>query len=231
MKLLPAGRTNLIEYMTAHLPIWQSDPEAVGLTQSQVEELAVALAEADAAFLHAKTLRSEAESATLASNIAIGGLRGKAATALACIKVFARTQSGEPEGQAGVYIAASIDPPLQAAPLPAPAQLGEIDATVNTRGQPTLEWKAPHPRDARERAASSSGLIYTVVRKLPGEREYSIVHTGKLRRFTDVALPAGQTLYMVRASRGEQYGEWRQAGAIQIGGETAGNTPYMQLAA
>ncbi len=235
MKLLPAGRSDLLDYMRSHIAVWQQDHAAIGLTQQQVDALVAQLAEAEAAFAHARAIRYEAESATQASNDRIGELRASAATALAAIKLFARLQAGSQDGESGVYNAASIARPLKASSLPEPEYVRSASVSVSTQGQPTITWKPPHPRDARERAASSSGLVYSVQRKLPGERTFALVYAGKEPRFTDIALPPGQTQYLVRASRGREQGPWTQAGTIEIGGEVgavgARSGGVMQLAA
>ncbi|HVU65083.1 MAG TPA: hypothetical protein VHC70_13970 [Phycisphaerales bacterium] len=210
MKLLPAGRADLLSYLRTHIPIWQADPEAVGLAPERVADLAALLEEAGAAFANAQVMRNEARAATLASNLRLGGLRESAAAVLGTIKSFARNQqnSGAEGGAPAVYAAAGIDLPLDPAPLPAPGPVQDPRIAVDTRGRPTIAWKPPHPRDARERAASSSGLTYTVQRKRPGEADYTIVAAGKMLHITDEPLAAGATMYMVRAQRGEAAGPW-----------------------
>ncbi len=221
MRILPSGRADLLQFVRTHLAIWQLDPAGVGLTSLQVAAMAVLLAESEQAHFAAHTQRIAAESATLSSNIKLGELRDSTARALGAIKVFAREQNAAGPDVNLVYPAAGIDVPLRPAPLPRPAYVRAVNTVITMRGEPTLSWKPPHPQDARERAAGSSGLIYTVQRKHAGERGFSIVYVGKPATFTDAALPPGETQYFVRATRGDKHGAWTQAGTISIGGAGA----------
>lgn len=232
MKLLPSGRLDLLNFVTAHLPVWQAEPAAVGLSDAQVAAMATLLADADAAFAHAKAVREEAQAATLISNTRLAALRDSTAAALASVKSFAGNQriTGGAGAEDAVYAGAQIALPLSPAPLPAPGEVRSITLNVDGTGRPTITWRAPHPRNARERAASSSGLIYEIHRKRPGESAFSSVTGTSQRTFTDAPLPAGMTLYMVRARRGRRgsEGPWSIALSVEAGiGGTGGNSAGM----
>lgn len=232
MKLLPSGRADLLTYIRTRLEVWQADPSAVGLSPGQVAAIAAQLDEATAAFARTHEMRAAAESATQASNLSLGTLRATTAAALGTIKAFAANQqnAGAPGGGGAVYVSAMIDSPLSPAPLPAPEAVRDPRVSVDAIGRPTITWKPPHPRDARERAASSSGLTYMVQRMRPGEGGFTLVDAGKMTSFTDTPLPAGTTQYMVRAMRGDRAGPWCNAMQVEAG-VGGGAVPAMRLAA
>lgn len=219
MKILPAGRDDLLEFVRVHLPAWQADPAAVGLAPAQLAALAAQLAEADAAFTHAKGLRQEAQAATIDSNAKLSALRASTGTALAVIKAFARAsaEGGSVTAPNEVYARAQIDMPLKPGTLPAPGRVDSVAITVDTQGRPTLTWTAPAPRDARERAAGRAGVWYQVCRKDPGAAAFLDIGGSGTTSFTDTPLRPGNSTYTLRALRGDRAGPWSQAMSVQVG--------------
>jgi hypothetical protein len=222
MKLLPPGRSDLIAYARSHIEAWSADPGAVGLTSGQVAELQAQCDAAAAAFADAGAARSAAKGATLISNTMLGTLRTLMGVALAGIKVFASEQGGTggPVAEGDVYAAAQIDVPLKPSVLPAPGQVRNVRVQVDSQGRPTIEWKPPHPRDARERAASSAGLVYAIQRSAPGEGRgggWTLAEATADTSFTDEPLAAGQTRYMIRAMRGRAAGPWSSVLTVSAG--------------
>lgn len=217
MKVLPAGRQDLIQFAIAHIDEWAQDPAAVGLSQSQIDAMREALDGATKAFERAQQLRDEAQAATLTSNTNIAMLRAKLATAVSSIKAFARVQeeSGVPEAK--VYAAARIDEPRTPSPLPSPTQIRNVRLHINQSGSAVLSWTPPPASDARERSAGRTGVWYEIERKPPGAREFAGVGGTAEKTFTDTPLAVGQTQYRVRARRGDRAGPWSLTVSATVG--------------
>lgn len=217
MKVLPAGRADLLEFAALHIEEWAVDPEAIGMTPAMIDAMRQALDDAAKAFEKAQQLRDEAQAATLTSNTNIAALRALTATAVASIKAFARVQETQGASQATVYAAARIEPPRAASPLPAPEQVRQVNIHINQHGRAVLSWTPPPPRDARERAAGRTGVWYEVERKSPGTAAFFGVGGTAERTFIDTPLAVGETQYRVRARRGDRAGPWSLVAAATVG--------------
>lgn len=217
MKVLPPGRADLLEFVALHIDQWGADPAAVGLTLAQIDAIRAALDDAAAAFERAQQLRDEAQAATLTSNTNIAALRALTATAVASIKAFARVQEHGGVPQATVYAAARIDEPREPSPLPAPEQIRNVSIHINQHGCAVLRWTPPPASDARARAAGRTGVWYEVQRMSPAAPAFVGAGSTAQRTFTDTPLAVGQTMYRVRARRGDRAGPWSLAAVATVG--------------
>lgn len=217
MKVLPAGRADLIAFARLHIDEWALDPAAVGLTSQQLAAIHDALDAAATAFERAQMLREEAQAATLTSNTNIATLRDTLATAVSSIKAFARVQEQDGVPQAKVYAAARIAEPRTPSPLPAPDQVRSVRLHINQQGCAVLAWTPPVASDARERAAGRTGVWYEIERKSPGTSAFAGVGGTAERTFTDAPLEVGDTQYRVRARRGDRAGAWSLVAVATVG--------------
>lgn len=202
MRVLPRTPIEQILFFETHLPAWKADPQAVGLTDQQVQELSDLADAARAAFNRAASLRSEAHAATGALHGAARALMAKGSTAVLGIKAAARTD-------AEVYNLAIIPPPRRGGVTPAPAVPRNLSATISANGSLRLTWEGAGPTGTSRGpgARGGAGLLYLVYRKAPGEADPTLITATNRLSCTDPRPPlirGAETLYTVQARRGER---------------------------
>lgn len=160
MRILPKTIPGQIDFLTAHLPVWASDPEAVGLSPGEIDGLAALLDEAQKAQNLARAAREAALAATRALHEVGERLASATSIALGRIKLAARADDE-------VYVAAQIPVPLSSSPTrvtPPPGTPTNFRITLRQVGVLELAWTCPNPR-------GTQGTLYEIARRvhtLPG---------------------------------------------------------------
>lgn len=203
MSTLPADNVQCIQYLETRLTRWQESAAEIGLTAAQVTALRTLVTDARKAYDTAQSARATSKAATVAFGDVMGDTRGDAGALIRTIRAFAST-SGDPK----VYSLAQIDPPAPPTPAKAPTQPTDLRANIEPTGALTLQWKPTRPAPlGSNQDESTSGVVYTIKRKLRNENNYTIVGAVPASRggsrafssFTDSALPGGG------AANGVQY--------------------------
>lgn len=207
MRILPKTIPGQIDFLTAHLPVWASDPDAVGLSPGEIDGLGALLDEAHKAQGLARAAREAALAATRALHEVGERLAGATSNALGRIKLAARADEE-------VYVAAQIPVPLPSSPTrvtPPPGTPTNFRITLRQVGVLELAWACPNPR-------GTQGTLYEIarrVRTLPGTPGTpatpgagsgdAFVHLGvvSVKAFADETLPVGAASveYQVTALR------------------------------
>ncbi len=196
MAILPERYAALIGFLQSHAEVWEQHPGAIGLSEQQVEQVALAADRARDAYRAAQEARNAAEAATWALKNALGDTRSAASTAIDAIKLHARV-SGQGNS---VYTAAKIPPPESPSALPPPGLPRYTGCELDQFGALTIRWRCKQPRGSRN-------VTYLVQRRTPGRAWQFLGATG-VRHFTDETLPAGSPWaeYTITARRGSRQG-------------------------
>lgn len=189
-EVLPNSRRDTIEFFRVHLPDWEKDPSAIGLSPALVAALSARVAAADAARAAADTAASAARSATAAFHQEADAMRRLGADLLKTIKAYAAT-----EDDPGVYATARVPPPARGGPGRPPERPIEPRASVNGLGHIRLAWKG----------ARKGGVQFLIERRMtplagpPGP--WAFVGLSAAGRFTDRSVPRGfaSAAYIVTA--------------------------------
>lgn len=197
MRILPKSPAQQVRRLTALVPTWAQQPDALGLSPARVAQIEGLLAQASAAQRRAYQARDAARSATLAFELATAALVRQAATAIRTIKITAKT-SGTP-----VEI-------LSRAHLPAPKPRGHIAPpgtpknftfTLGQTGLLLLKWECANPKE-------SAGTTYAVSRRIGDHGDFEHLASRGKKHFTDTTIPAGTSsiTYEVTAFRSTSRG-------------------------
>ncbi len=196
MRVLPKSDSRLIDFLAAHLDVWEADPGAIGLTAAEVAALRTLYESASAARTAALEARDAARAATASFREAASTARRRTAGAVARIKAAA---ADDPE----VYAAAAIPAPRPPSPAPAPGVPYRFRTTLRQDGTVGLRWSCATP-------PGLGGTVYEVARSLGGGPFETLGVAGG-RAFTDETLPpgggGGETVYRVRALRSTGRGD------------------------
>ena len=126
----------------------------------------------------------------------------------------------------------------------APTQPIEMHAGLEPGGALTLTWKASsdtHGPSGQTLDPSTSGVVYTVKRKLSGQTSFTMIGVTQASRagargqstFTDGSLPLGSNnfQYIIQGQRGEFIGPASAVFTVTIGVGGAGAGATLQIAA
>jgi hypothetical protein len=219
MSTLPDRYDELLEFLRYHAARWAADPGAVGLSEEQALLVAQASEEAAAAYQAAYTARLQAETATNTLHAALRDARAAAGQAIRTIRAFAESAPHPIE----VYSAASIAPPDDPSPIPAPGTPEYTGCALDPGGALTIRWKCRNPRGSRN-------VVYLVQRRTPGgaQQAWTFLGATGVKRFTDESLPAGTPWaeYRITARRGAKEGSpcirRVNLGSVTLGSVTLG---------
>ena len=189
MPLVPKNPADQITFYTSHVPTWQSDPEAIGLSNSTVAGLSADLLAAQAAFLAAREARNQARAATLAYRTAVRALHARGSGAIATIKAFAQS-TDDPN----VYSRSHLSAPRRGGPIAAPAAPVNVSATISGNGALTLSWEA-------RASGASTGVFFQVYRR-ENFAAWTLLASTADTAHVDPAPLAGDSGYAVIAGRG-----------------------------
>ncbi len=225
MGVLPNTKIEQIQFCEAHLPVWNAAPPAtIGLSSTQLSTLTALTTTARKSFDDAQLKRQASKTATQTLTSDTAAMRSFAADLIAQIKAFADLQSNPN----AIYDAAQIPLPSPPTPATAPGVPESIVVTLETSGAVTLSWDATN-------AAASTGAVFVVGRKLPGQASYNVVgfspgSTTESRRmiWTDNTVPTSAASagvqYIITGQRAGMMGTPSNAIVVQFGVDGAGAT-------
>ncbi|HRQ72821.1 MAG TPA: hypothetical protein PLU35_07320 [Phycisphaerales bacterium] len=197
MAVLLPSKIRMIEWFEQRIPVWTTNPTAIGLTMGQVTQLLSRTAAARSAYQNAQAARNESRSKAVLFHDATGNLRDYGADLIKTIKAYAETTEDP-----SVYAEADVPPPAQPSPLGPPGTPTDIVTTINNRGYVEIRWKA-------DNAANSSGAYFRIERRLSDEQAFRLLGTTGHKTFTDETIPVGthQATYIITPCRGDASGE------------------------
>jgi len=177
---------------------------AVGLTAPQMASFAPLVAAAREAFNDAVSAREQAKAATQKYYNAVADMDGPGRDYIATIKAFAETT-----GNPNVYVLAQVPPPAAPSPVPGPTTPTDLRGSIDASGILTLAWEA-------ERSGPSSGVVFLVSRKAPGESAFTFIGATFEKVYVDATFVAceGPFAYRIQAQRGGQSSGF--AGPLEI---------------
>jgi hypothetical protein len=125
-----------------------------------------------------------------------------------------------------VYALAQIPAPQPPQTLPAPGKPNEVGITLLASGALTISWKA-------ENASASTGGLFQVYRKLPGQAGFTSIggapgstSLSRTMSFTDNTVPtsaaAAGVQYQIQGQRNGLFGPASDAIVVQFGTDTPG---------
>ncbi|MBY0311124.1 MAG: hypothetical protein K2W85_03555 [Phycisphaerales bacterium] len=235
MPVLPHRVQDLLAFAESHADIWAERAAEIGLSSAQAQRVIDLTGAARAARERAGMAANAARAAALEQRIAIDALQAALSESIKGIRLF-----GESTGDDAVFAAAEIPLPAQRSPAPPPPQPTDLSARLvpgdagGGGGAVAILFKAIDRSNA-------GSITYLVRRKLPSEREFSIVGTVGSQRgrstlgsslgsaslprgvkaFIDDALPAGADLsgvqYTIQGERGAALGPMSQIYTLVIG--------------
>jgi len=187
MSTIPQSNADAILWVASHLPAWQADPTAIGLTAEEVTNLAALLGSAQGNQSSWNTIRDEAKSASALYRSSTQEMRALASSQAATIRAFAKA-STDPQA---VYSTADIPAPATPTPAPAPGTPFDFKATLNPSGDLAFTFKC----------ANAKGLqvTYRVERQEDGgQNPFVLLTNAKERSFTDASFTAGTSTLVYR---------------------------------
>jgi hypothetical protein len=196
MRVVPRTVNGKISFYTSHVPKWAQDPEAIGSTPEEIDDLQDKLDAAKEAAKRQKQAQATARSATLALKIALEALTSAGANAILRVRAKA-AGDGKP-----VYIAAGVRIPKKAAPIARPGTPFAFKYNLHPVGDLKLTWKCKNPR-------GSQGTIYQVYRQLGSDGPFQFLGGTGRKEFIDSTLPAGTPVatYQIQAVRSTVTGD------------------------
>jgi len=186
MAELPNDILGKLEYFEQHIPVWASDPAAIGLTAQQVIDITSFTGAMRVSYNNAQAARAESKSKTVLQRDALGSMVGLGTALIATIKAFADASGAGP----AVYAAAQIDPANTASPIDPPVVATEFITSLHNSGAIEINWKG----------TVANGTYYTIHRKLDSETNFSLIGNASDRYFKDSTIPAGTpraTYYLI----------------------------------
>ncbi|MFM9996190.1 MAG: hypothetical protein ACKVU4_10355 [Phycisphaerales bacterium] len=209
MATLPEGRKARVEYFEQHLPVWQDNAGAVGLTVAQLTSLSTFITAARTTLNAAEAARSTSKSATVAFYNAEEPMTDLGADLIKTIRAFAETTNNP-----NVYATAQIPPPAAPTPTPPPEQPDDLSGLIDPFGVITLAWKAV-PK------GPTSGVFFFVERKI-GAGTWTPIGATQESTFADPAAgqqaAAATVAYRVQARRGAEASAWSDPLNVSFGG-------------
>ncbi|MFM9994894.1 MAG: hypothetical protein ACKVU4_03730 [Phycisphaerales bacterium] len=213
MGVVPDTRLQQLEFYEAHLPVWQDNAGAIGLTVAQLTALSTLITAARTSYDAQQPTRNAAKAATLAFYDDITAAHENGSNLIATIKTYASSTNNP-----GVYSTAQIPPPAAPTPAPPPVAPTDLVSVLNTDGSITLKWKGSLAQGAffsvwRAVAPGTGGQFSTAV-QIASLAEKSYLDTG---------VPAAvQAQYTLRTHRGGQVSTPSEPTIVKIGQPTDG---------
>lgn len=184
---IPQSNAESILWVASHLPAWQADPTAIGLSVEDVTDLAAALGTATSNQSSWNTIKDEARSASALYRSSTGDMRTLAASMVTTIRAFAKA-SGDPQA---VYSAADVPAPATPTPAPAPGTPFDFKATLNPSGELTFGFKCSNAKGLQ--------VTYKIERQEGGgQNAFTFLTNAKERSFSDASFTPGTTTLVYR---------------------------------
>ena len=207
-RIIRSPRPAAVAFARGHVEPFTDQAALLGLSPQDVAQYAAAVQEAEQALAAVDAAK---QAWKLAAARAARRLRELSRNMTRCVEIIDLTAAAAPDPMA-VFRAAQLTAPNTPGVMPAPGECTGFRAVLNSGGSLTISWKCRNPDNAH-------GTIYRVMRKLPGDTEYTQVELTATRRFTDETLPAGagRVLYTVQARRGNSVGPLCAPFTVQLG--------------
>lgn len=206
MSVLPDQINDRIRWFEQRLDSWNADPEAIGLTTTQITSLKAAVNQARANFDAAQAARIASKNATLGQRSAVNAMTDLGSDALRFIKAFAQSQ---PNPDA-VYQAASVPPPATPTPSGPPAAPTNVTADPNADGTVTIKW----------RGSTRNQTFFSVWRRVGNNTQWTQIGSVATKTFIDSTVPAGSpsATYLIRAQRFNEVSAASDEAIVNFGG-------------
>lgn len=216
--IVPAKDVEAIQWFESHLSGWASNALAIGTSVAAITAFTTVVKAARTAYDAQQTAKEAAKAATTTFHNNVASMRANGADIIQTIKAFADTTNNP-----NVYGLAQLPMPQPPTPLPAPGQPTDFRVELTGSGAVQITWKAKN-------SASSSGVFFTVKRKLASEGAFVNVGTVGARKFTDTSLLQGtpSATYLVQGFRGLLAGPESEQLSVQFG-VSAGGGAVQQL--
>lgn len=179
----------------------------IGMTPGQATAFSAAASALENSMLAQEAAKQGYRTATETVTEDYNTLKSLAGDAVRTIRAFA--ENSDKPGD--VYALAQIPAPAAPSPIPPPGKPVDLGATLNpTTGEITVSWKAVNP---------AAGTSYLVMRKLPGQSEFTFVGVTGTKKFTDSTFTAGpdRVEYAVQGQRAGASGPISNALVINFG--------------
>ncbi len=188
MAVVPSKIADRLAFYEQHLPIWATDPTAIGLNVGQISNLATFVADARAKFDATQDARADARAATTLQTNAMATMSDLGADLIKTIRAYAET-TNDPN----VYGIAQIPPPAPPTPAGPPDKPTELEARILLPFGIGLTWKG----------TTAQSAYFGIWRQLPGETAFSMIKTTSEKSFEDRTLPGGidGVVYYIAAVR------------------------------
>lgn len=207
MGVVPTKDVDAVQFFESHIPVWQTNAAAIGLTAAQVTAMATAVTAARKALGDQSTAKQAAKASTTTLHTAVSAMRTMGGDLIKTIKAYAATTDNQ-----NVYSKAEIPPPSAPTPVPPPGQPTKFKVELTPEGAIMLSWKA-------DNAAASSGAYFSVRRKLNTETDFVLVGNTGGKSFVDDTITQGITgaTYIVQGFRGLNAGPQSEQLSVQFG--------------
>lgn len=221
MGVVPTKDVEAIQFFEAHVPIWLSQAASLGLTAGQVNGLDTAVKDARNALTDQTAAKEAAKASTTSLRNAVFAMRGVGSDLIRTIKAFAATSNNP-----NVYAIAQIPQPAPPTPAPPPGQPTTFKVELTPSGAIMLSWKAVN-------AAASSGVYFSIRRKLNGEGGFTLVGNTGSKSFVDDSITQGTTgaTYIIQGFRGVNPGPESDQLSVQFGVGGSGVSRTLNIAA
>ncbi len=212
MTTVPRTIDARIQFYINHLPAWEANADAIGLTDEQVAVLGAAIEQAQDAQAAAERARQVSATATAALNRAVDHLHSGPGLGSALIETI-RSRAAS-TGDPRVLTLAQLPTPKtrrSSNAVPPPGKAHSFTTQLLATGPLRLRWKCDNP-------PGTSGTVYEVARRLGHDTPANAqpwVRLGAVGRkeFIDTSLPAGlapelhgTVAYAVTATRSTRRG-------------------------
>ncbi|MFM9996724.1 MAG: hypothetical protein ACKVU4_13105 [Phycisphaerales bacterium] len=191
MGVVPDTRLQQLEFYEAHVPVWQDNAGAIGLTVGQLTALSTLVTAARTNYNAQQPARNAAKAATQAFYDSIDSAHENGSNLIAIIKTYAAST-----GNPGVYTTAEIPPPAAPSPAPPPSTPTGQQALLENNGSITIKWNVTQP-------APGAGVYTAVLRQLNGSGAFVPLGDTGEKQFNDPTVPPGaqRVTYLLQARR------------------------------
>ncbi len=197
MATLPPSKLAQIQFFETHIPIWQANFAAIGLTTGQVTTLTTLTTAARTAFDASEAAREASLAATTTLNNTHRGMRDFGGGLINTIRAFAETGNNP-----AVYATAQIPPPAAPSPAPPPDAPTNPLAALENNGSITIRWDVTQP-------APGAGIYTAILRQLNGAGAFVPLGDTGEKQFNDPTVPPGsqRVTYLLQTRRSGSSGQ------------------------
>jgi len=180
MGIIPTKKIERLEFFETHLSPWTTNATALGLTNTQMTALSVAVGNARTAWQTAQAARDASKAATAEFNDSLSGAGKLVAEAIELIR-----NKAESTNDPSVYNLAQIPQPATPGTIPPPGTPTDFKISLEQGGALGLSWKCPNPE-------GSVGTIYEVRRQQQGgpSNVWTFAGASGIKEFLDETLPS-----------------------------------------